>query len=164
MRKICFLDLKSTNEQTKFNDGRGDNDKKYISQVQPLVHRYPIYEVSITPKTAFSAEFYCRFWNGYKNLYFNHVPVTVTANTSTLPQITLTSNENTVHLNHPFTVTCTISNFETAGKKYLVNYFNNRNGLLAGYEVDGKKTFTFKCKLNRILHRIRQSSPFCWRV
>lgn len=133
-----ITDPKSTNAKTNLYSLYFNIDKKYISQVQPLVHRYPTYEVSITPKTAFSTEFYCNFYQPNKNidLFFNHVPVTVTANTSTLPQITLTSNESTVHLNHPFTVTCTISNFETAGKKYLVNYFNNRNGLLAGYEVD----------------------------
>ncbi len=159
-----FLDPNSTNAQTNFYNEIDNNNKKYISQVQPLVHRYPTYEVSITPKTAFSTEFYCHFWKSTKNMYSNHAPVTVTEPVTTptplpvtpstptslpstpstptpspIPQITLTSNESTVHINHPFTVTCTISNFENSGKKYLVNYFNNRNGLLASYEVDGTK-------------------------
>lgn len=125
-----------------------DGDRPYLSRVQPLGHTFPTYEISVTPRSLFATDFNC-YWsyNGTSSFNSNNVHLTVTADPSppttptpsALPTITLTSNESTVHLGEPFAVTCTIVNFAPGGKKYQVNYFNTRNGLLAGYEVDGRK-------------------------
>ncbi len=117
------------------------------------MHRYPTYEVSITPKTAFSTEFYCNFYQSYKNidLFFNHVSVTVIEKNPTLPQLNLTSSLNALHLNEPFTLTCSLSDFDPVNKNYSISYYSSRDSPLASYKIDGKlntKTITKNKKLN----------------
>ena len=82
-----FLKPSSLDGEAHFTDGLSDHNgsnKPYIAQVRPLEHRLPTLEVSITPKKALTADFYCNVFHmeGGRILFdvnSNRVHVSVTA-------------------------------------------------------------------------------------
>ncbi len=54
------------------------------------------------------------------------------------PQLILTSNSSTVRLYEPNNFHCHIDYFHHQGTKFQISFFNNRDGQLASYEIDGK--------------------------
>lgn len=137
-------------------------EKPKIFQVTPLEYTFPNYLISITPMVAISTEYYCNSNNWGENSQSNSVFVAVnqppTSPTPTLttqstvfqstatfqptqlpsPNLILTSNSSSISLNKPINFHCNINHFKQQKTKYQVNLFNNRDGQLASYEVDGK--------------------------
>ncbi len=137
----------SVTEQRKreFYSALNIGDKWYIASVQPVTSTNVTsntFEISIiTTKRTFSAHFYCRvYYNIHYSAYSNFVPIT-TVTTISLSPPTLSSSVSHIQLHHPFTLTCLLpSQFNQHNSTYQVAFFNNRNGLLGNYEVDGMIT------------------------
>lgn len=149
--------LTALNKHATFHKALAGMDNVYFGKVLPLENssNFPVFEISITPKIAFKSEFYCNAVYNNAHNYSNYIPVTVTGGSSppftttasttpsppspsSLPQLVLTSNVSHIQTNRPFTVTCSVAKFNAVGKRYLINYYNNRDGLLASYEIDSK--------------------------
>ena len=138
-------------------------DNVYFGLVLPLENStaFPVFEISITPRIAFKTEFYCSAVYNNAHNYSNYIPMTAAGgpslwtatpplppphattvspppSPSSPPQLVLTSNVSHIQTNRPFAVTCSVAKFNAVGKRYLINYYNSRDGLLASYEVDGK--------------------------
>lgn len=129
----------ASNKQASFYNMINNKNQTFIATVESLSNTFPTFEVSITPNKAFVTQYYCLVYFYANNTYLppsNKALVSAITDPQ-LPQINLISSVSTVYLNEPFTLTCTVNNFNVTDKNYTVAYYSNKNGLLATYKVDG---------------------------
>ncbi len=128
----------------------------------PLPHKADsgVYELVVVAKTNFTTSFYCVKPIWAINYNSNHLilavinshiaePTTTAKPPQKEVQVTISTNVTEHYrLKEAFNLRCSIAHFEAKGKRYSVQYFNNRDGRFASFDVDGKEThFCYLIKL-----------------
>lgn len=91
--------------------------------------------IMTTRKVAFWAQYYCFAEYSHEDSSENSTFLPITVNYS-FSYPTISNNVKQVQLNHPFTLTCSLSKDFITTEKYQVAFYNSLNGLLATYEID----------------------------
>ncbi len=123
-----------------FDSFLNEADRQYILSVhQKTTGSKTLFEINITTNktTLYSAQFYCQaYWSLQLS---NHSNVVTVSTVDLPPSPNLRSNVSQVLINEPFTLTCSlVASFKPHNFDYHVTFYDNRDGLLAEYKVNGK--------------------------
>ncbi len=115
----------------------------YLSSVRPSSDNdnfnATTFAIDLTPKNVFVDTFYC---NAHNTTHAESAANWVTVSAiNPPPHPILKSNVTAIHLDSPFSLTCSVptSNSEivTQNQTYSVAFYSSRDGHLAVYDVDG---------------------------